>query len=207
MGFTLTEFAAVRPFLYHVVARENLPALRSTMTLWSTAALAERSGRNDILGERRRQNVEVVIPEGSVGVRDQAPLSMGSVLFEGGWTAEDLLRELNHRVFLWPGWEWGPIDYGRRHADKYAKTDVLLRLPTRDVLGQSPQFCKYNSGSPRCYQGRKSPRGPETFLPAGRCDFKPTKAVEVTFVDRLRLPDGTECRDSGDGEWAALLTG
>ena len=26
MGFTLTEFATVRPFLYDVVARENLPA-------------------------------------------------------------------------------------------------------------------------------------------------------------------------------------
>lgn len=204
MGFTLSEFAAVRPFLYHVVARENLPALRSTKTLLSAAAIAERSGRSDILAERRTQRSEVVLPEGAVYIRDQAPLFVGNVLFEGGWTVDALLHELNRRVFLWPGWTSGPIDYGRRHAAKYAKTDAILRLPTREVLDQDPQFCRYNSGSPRCYQGRKSPRGPETFVAAAECDFTPVDVVEVTFRDRLQLPDSTEVRESSDYRWDLL---
>lgn len=205
MGFTLAEFAELRPYLFHLVNRKNLPVLRATRTLWSAEALAGKSGKTRILRNRREGRKKVKLCEGKIVVRDQAPLSPANVEFEGDWTFEKLLHELNRRVFLWPGTVDGPVPAGRRHASKYADTDVVLRLRTRDVLDQKPEFCKYNSGSPRCTDGRKSPRGPNTFLPAERCPFRASQVVEVTFVRELRLPDTTVWRDSPDGEWEPLL--
>jgi hypothetical protein len=205
VGFFPEEFVALRPFLYHVLARENLAVLKATKTLWSTAALARRSGRTDILDACRRNSTGVRIPEGVVLVRDQKPLTMGNVEFESGWDAEDLLCDLNGRVFLWPGGHDGPIAYGRRHAESYESTDTLIRIPTWDIFDQAPVFSKYNSGSPRCNEGRKSPRGPDTFLPAERCNYRPGKVVEVAFVDVLFLPESTEWRPGPGTDWRALF--
>lgn len=206
MTFTLDQYAALRPYLYHVLAKSNLPAVRKSRTLWSAARLAERSGCASILAARRRHSIPVSTAEGPIVIRDQAPLFIGNVDFQGGWGPEDLLHELNSRVFLWPGGAPGPLAYGRRHADKYAATDVLLRLPFRDVADQMPQFCQYNSGSPRSYFGRKSPRGPETFLPAEECGFRPSQVVEVTFSDSLRLPRSAERSDEATSEWQPLFS-
>lgn len=205
MGFFASDFVALRPFVYHVLASENVPVLKATRTLWSTAELAERSGRPDILCGRRLDRPKVQLPEGTVMLRDQTPLSMGNVKLEGGWSAEDLLRELNDRVFLWPGSETGPIGHGLRHAEAYAKSDILIRFPFRDVVQQGPAFCKYNSGSPRCTQGRASPRGPTTFLPADLCDFRPSQVVEVTFVGSLALPENTKWRGAPGEAWQPLF--
>ena len=205
MTFSLRDFAVLRPFLYHVMARENLPVVKAVRVLWSAAELARRSGRAEILGGRRLGRTEVRITEGSVVLRDQAPLYTNHVAFEGGWSAEDLLRALNERVFFWPGGEAGPIDYGCRHAAKYADTDVVIRLPFRDVAAQGPTFCRYNSGSPRTVDGRKSPRGPDTFLPVEYCDYPPGKVVEVTYVDELRLPESTQWAGGLGERWRLLF--
>src|SRR6185295_17449394 len=97
-----------------------------------------------------------------------------------------LLKAINERVFFWPGTEFRPISYGIRHFERYrSERPVILRCKS-DLLfntpGQEPEFCKYNSGSPRCSNGIGSPRGPDTFVPASRAMFSAAKAVEVTFA-------------------------
>jgi hypothetical protein len=165
-----------------------------------------RSGDAEILKGRRGESSEVVLPEGNLIVRDQRPLSEGSIRFEGGWGLEDLLHDLSRRVFLWPGTEVGPIDYGQRHAEAYKRTDVLIRMRTQDLLGSEPYFSKYNSGSPRCCGGKKSPRGPNTFPPAEQCTFTAGRVVEVTFLGQLCLPADTLLRSAPQEEWELLFT-
>jgi hypothetical protein len=201
MSFTFEEFGNRRPYLYHVIARRNLCGLRATRVLYSAATLAKRAGRDDTIAERRRSSAAVCV-DGRVAVlRDQAPLSMGSVCFEGGWGRASLLRALGEHVFFWPGTEQGPVRCGRNHFAKYAESDVVLRLPFSAVADQKPMFCRFNSGAPRCSGGRKSPRGPNTFADAASCSFAPASVVEVVFRSELRLPDETAVLSTPTGSW------
>lgn len=98
--------------------------------------------------------------------------------FEDGWGLEELVEDLNRRVFFWPGWEHKLIEHGLNHFKRYrAECPAILRLRfdslRRHNQEHTPLFCKFNSGSPRSYLGRHSPRGPATFLPAHECPYAP----------------------------------
>lgn len=209
MPFTLDQLAALRPYVYHLTARENLPRIQRTRALACTSHLLLAAGRSDILTARRRTHVPVTMADGVVLLRDQAPLHKGNMALEAGWTFEDFVRTLNDRVFFWPGGADGPIDYGRRHFSRYISEEpVLLRIPTHQLLADNDhdmiELCRFNSGSPRWNSGRASPRGPDTFVAAEQASFRPSNVVEVTVLEKVDLPSETEWGTHFSGPWEPL---
>jgi len=206
MAFTLKQFSAVRPYMYHLTARDNLQHIRELRVLYSAHQLLTESSNAPALNDKRKTLLPVKWKDRIVHIRDQSPLHRGNVSFIGGWDFNQLLRELNRQVFFWPGTSACPIDYGVRHFERYrAERPIILRLKFLDVVSrQEPYFCKFNSGSPRCTGGFGSPRGPSTFVSASEADFSPCKAVEITFRGEVALPKKLEIGDSISGPWAEM---
>jgi hypothetical protein len=210
MTFTLNDYSKTRPYLYHLAFRHNLQRIRTTRRLESAASLLIEAARQSDLRNRRRTTLPITIENSRVLLRDQAPLHEGNIGFTGGWTFEDLLEDLNRRVFFWPGSGGGPNDYGRRHYEHYAaENPAMIRVAFDSLRDHNPDliplFTKYNTGSPRYSGGRPSPRGPDTFLPAEQCAFPPSKVVEVTFVESVILPDDAELSNHPSGPWTPLF--
>ncbi len=212
MPFNLDELIATYPLVYHLTARANLARISQTRQLESAAALMRSAGRLDLLQVRRAESATIEVGGSTVILRDQAPLHAGHILFEDGWDLARLLESLNGRVFFWPGREGGPITYGQRHFQRYAEEGpVILRIRLRDLVeanpGRTPLFCRYNSGSPRTTGGRKSPRGPRTFLPCGQFPDDHRRVVEVTFEELVGLPaEATEVWLDAEAGWRRLST-
>lgn len=210
MAFTLPQFESARPYLFHLTAREHLGALTDARQLVPASLMLEAANAARWHREKRRNHVRIRVSGRDIDLRDQKPLHQGNVALAAGWTFEDLLAHLNRRVFFWPGRSSGqPIAYGVRHFERYAsERPAILRVCTTDLftLNQHvvPEFCKYNSGSPRCTNGRPSPRGPDTFLPCDEAPFTAGSVVEVTFPAPIRLPDSTQVGDSINGPWRLL---
>lgn len=212
MPFTIDQFISARPCLYHLTSRTNLARIQDTRLLHPASHILAAAGQGHLLAVRRRHHVEIQIDGEVLHVRDQAPLYEGNIGFDGGWTLARFIQDLNRRVFFWPGTEDRAIDYAHRHFARYAnERPVVLRLFLQPVLlrnpGLVPMFCKYNSGSPRCSYGNKSPRGPNTFVTCADAEFGRGQVVEVTFPGSLSLPDGSEYADSYDGPWRELFEG
>jgi hypothetical protein len=205
----MERFCRLRPWLYHLTARENVGRIVRMGRLIPAAETIECGLRSDLRHERRGEPVRVAVSGEVVHVRDQRPLYERNVSLEGGWSFGDLVAALNERVYFWPGGEAGPIGYGRRHFGRYSSDDcVVLRARTAAVFGANPkpEFCRVNSGSPRWSRGRASVRGPRTFVAAGDFDGGPGEVVEVTYRGRVLLPVGAvELRSLGGGEWKAVL--
>lgn len=202
----LQKFLKVRPFLYHLTARSNAERLRSEPVIYSTASLAREVPDLGTPAVRRTSNAEIA----GVLVRDQAPLHVGNIEFTGGADFSDLLRLLNERVFFWPGDAERPVAYGARHFQRYeAEKPVVIRVPTAETVrlnaSRAPELCRYNSGSPRCSGGKKSPRGFDTFIPVSQYSGTPGSVVEVTFVDMVRLPQEAEYGTLVAGKWQACI--
>jgi hypothetical protein len=211
MPFTLGDYSKTRPFLYHPAYADNIERIRSTRRLESTASLLAAAGRQADLRTRRRTTLAITISGQRILLRDQAPLNERNIKFTGGWTLGDLVEYLNRHVFFWPSNASGPNDYGVRHYQHYATVNPIMIRVAFDSLsdhnhGQIPFFSKYNSGSPRYYQGRPSPRGPDTFLSADQCTYPPSKVVEVTLLECVVLPDDTELSNHPDGPWTPLFS-
>ena len=210
MAISIQNFVQLRPYLYHLTHRDNLERIRRTCVLETAAQIVELSRRNNLLSTRRRESERVNVDGTIIHVRDQKPLHQGNIAFAPGFTFEDLIDLINDRVYFWPGKDVGPIDYGQRHFDRYRdERPALVRVPTADVLDASnaarAEFCKYNSGSPRCVGGKRSPRGPETFVTADRASFTPGSVVEVTFRGGVELPPTTMVSDQFEGPWMPLF--
>src|SRR5687768_10866263 len=109
MPIDLGTYASLRPFLYHLTAKENLARIVRTWRVESAVALADRAGRPDIVLARRRAHVPVEIAGETVLLRDQAPLHRGNMRLDEGWSFEQLVQHINERVFFWPGGADGPI--------------------------------------------------------------------------------------------------
>jgi hypothetical protein len=170
----------------------------------------QRSGRNDLLRARRPEPVPVNIGDSVIWIRDQGPLHRGNARFPNSYTFEDLIESLNRRIFFWPGTAARPISYGIRHFERYEEEKpVILRIHFDTLLQTNPaaipRYCGYNSGSPRCSNGEKSPRGPDTFRLAKDFDGTPSKVVEVTFDSEIRLPVNTEIGKQPNGPWKILV--
>jgi hypothetical protein len=210
MPFTLQDFAAKRPCVFHLTARSNLDLLRKQHILSSASLLFEEADCPNWLSEKRRKHVEVAVAGRKVIVRDQAPLHLGNMKLDDGWSFGDFIAHVNQRVFFWPGGKDGLlIDYGRRHYERYAEeAPVILRINTAELFATNdsvvPEFCRFNSGSPRCSNGKKSPRGANTFVTCDTADFGGGKVVEVTFPGRVTLPNAVEVGDSPNGPWTRL---
>ena len=195
--------------LYHLTARQNVEHIRALRRLMSTEMLSGAAGQEVDLEARRDNTLPVSVSSSDVFIRDQAPLHVGNIEFEDGWELNDFVKHLNRRVFFWSGWERGPVRHGANHLERYkAESPAIIRVPFDSLRGhnpgRTPLFCKFNSGAPRRYQGRPSPRGPRTFLPAHDCPYTPGSVVEVTFLEHVALPPDTEVSNRLNGVWGPL---
>ena len=198
-----------RPWLYHLTSRENLTAIRKELRLESAARLLEAAERSGDIQEKRADHQVIEVRGTARLLRDQRPLYAGNIEFEDGHGFEDVVAMLNRFVFFWPGTEEGPRDYGMRHFERYqSERPVVIRVRTEDVLGRSGgngvRLCAYNSGAPRCSGGRKSPRGPQTFLPLSEFPHGVSRVVEVVVEHEVQLPGHIEVANHPTGPYAPL---
>lgn len=189
----VSHFTRLRPVLFHLTARTNLDHICADQRLLPAVELLDRAGRTPDARIKRKDHLHVACNGTAIAIRDQKPLHRGHIDLQGGWTFEDLLHELNSRVFFWPGNDAAPIGSGLRHFGRYISEDcVVLVMPTQQLFDANPdlppQFCRFNSGSPRWTNGVAAPRGPDTFLPAERFAEPPGKVVETVFRGIVQLP-------------------
>jgi hypothetical protein len=192
MPFELASIIRLRPRLYHLTATANANRIRSNQRIDSASRLFQQAGLQGETAQRRPSGKWIQCDGDAVHIRDQAPLHRGNIELQDGWDFERLVTHLNNHVFFWPGGVDGPIVYGIRHFQRYASDDaVVLVLNTREVLEANPFsgpfFCQYNSGSPRCSGGQRSPRGPKTFQSSQTFPHSPGQVIEVTFRDTVSL--------------------
>ena len=166
-------------------------------------------GREELMRKRRPGPERLTINGETIVLRDQGPLHAGHAKFPKGYTFEDLVENLNRRVFFWPGNSKTPIPYGLRHFQHYRKEKpILLRIKLQSLLDNNPRqvplFCRFNSGSPRTSYALKSPRGPNTFVSAADFCEAPSSVVEVTFDHELTIPPDTEFGTRPTGPWQPL---
>lgn len=209
MPFHLSDFVTARPWLFHLTSRENLNRIRQTRALQCSTRLRSLATNPPPLTDKRRIHLQLDISGDVVLLRDQAPLHSGNMRLLDGWTFQDVIDDLNGRVFFWPGTTAGIISYGVRHYERYKEEQpVLIRVSSADVFAanspRAPEFCRFNSGSPRCSGGIGSPRGPGTFVTATAADYSACKVVEVTFRGEMRLPARVQLADSPRGPWHSL---
>lgn len=208
MAFTLKDFGRCRPYLFHLTHEMNVPRIRKTRELLSAAELMRRAGDLTLLKEKRAEGVFVQVDDVSVHIRDQAPLYENNMFLDDGLTFADWIGTLNGLVFFWPGKLEGPIIYGKNHYKRYRSSSPrVLRIEFQSIVAvnySQPLFCKYNSGSPRCSNGQRSSRGKDTFVAAAAATFSPSDAVEVTFSNRVKLPDDVRVSESTTGPWRQL---
>ena len=184
--------------------------MRNERSIEPASTLLRAAGKDELIRTRRRNHEPVRVGKDVIYVRDQAPLHEGNMRLPGGYSFAAFIENLNSRVFFWPGTASGPISYGIRHFERYeTERPVIVRVSSRDLFDANqdvePELCKYNSGSPRCSFGQKSPRGPNTFVDAPRFDGTPSNVVEVTFRSRIKLPISAQIGSSPSGPWQALL--
>lgn len=212
MAFSQESFLKLRPFLYHTTSGNNLDGIRRERRLRSACSLLDDAGDNASRQERRREARCLKLLEGPVWLQSQHPLHRGNIVFDDNCTFGSLLELLNSKVFFWPGRnEHGPIHHGVRHiqGNSWPCQPTMLRVHTAALISpQTPglaQFCPYNSGSPRCSGGNKSPRGLRTFLPAQKFERNPGDVVEVVFDHAVDLPDSTAFWDEAHSTWVPLF--
>lgn len=205
----IDAFANARPYLYHLTHQDNLSHIREMARLFPASILMGRANRAELIRSLRRGPRQLSVDGRMITIRDQDRLHRGNASIPNGYTFEDLIETLNGRVFFWPGFIGGPISYGVRHFERYQKEQpVIIRVGCEALVvansGVAPRFCRYNSGSPRCSNGNRSPRGPETFLLAQDFHETPSKVVEVTFDQVVTLPQDAECGETPTGPWRSL---
>lgn len=192
MTFDIERFVRLRPRLYHLTASMNVPRILKTRRLETARALMESAGDLSYLRSKRPDHVVLNVGGERLHVRDQRPLHEGNVDPLAGFTFCDVVEMLNDRVFFWPGDERGPIPAGKNHFARYVAEDCrVLVVSTEEMLAANAnvEFCRYNSGAPRCNGGKKSPRGRETFQTPHNCLFRPGEVQEVTFAGGARLAE------------------
>lgn len=210
MPFSLDKFCKLRSHAYHLTATSNIEKIRAEGVLYPASHWITRMGDRSMLREKRPELVSLTDGDESIIIRDQAPLYEGKMELEEGVSFADFIESLNSRVYFWPGSADGPNPYGQRHADRYSDEDVVvIRIPTRDLFASNPDcqpaFCKYNSGSPRPSNGIKSPRGRNTFAPAGAASFRASQAIELTFEGAVMIPTSSEVRQPPKSRWQSIL--
>lgn len=209
MGFPLEEFVELRPYLYHLTDRGNVQSiLHKHCKKLIPAACLLPAGQ---CGNRRNKSVGGRINGKTVHIRDQQPLNEKNIKFDDGWSLERFIRHLNRHVFLWPGKKDGPNESGRKHWGRYeAERPTILRFSSNVLLVRENRahvrVCKFNSGAPRCYKGRKSPRGEETFVDCELAKFTRCETIEVVLKGPLILSGKIWTGKTPGGPWKLKTT-
>lgn len=199
VGFSIAQYAALRPTLWHLTHSQNLELIRKARVLMPASLLTPAS----LNGPRRRREMTPGIPV----LRDQELLHEKCIEFESAYSMTDFLNDLHNRVFFWSGWPNRPVRPGRNAMIRYSSSDVLIRLPFLEVAkDNTPYFSRWNSGATRMQHGKPVPRGRKTFATAIDCEYAPSRVVEVTFVKPVTLPVSTEVSSNLEGPWQILLS-
>ena len=218
MPFSLSDYALLRPYLYHLTARDNLASIRKDLKLKSADTLLRAANLKAKVRVRRKVAETITVDGRQIMLRDQRPLSENSIAFVGGFTFPEFVEFLNQRVFFWAGNDLGPAGgaktYGLNHFKTYKdERPAILRINFESLIqanpGHMPLFCQYNSGAPRCSSGHKAtgcrvPRGPDTFLPALQFGRGAAAVAEVTFAGHVNLPANVEVASQFEGPWRRL---
>ena len=210
MAIDFEELTYTNPFLFHLTYRSSLARISRLMKLESAGSLLELGEKQDWIRRRREKILPFQIGNDSIVLTDQLPLKAGHVEFQSGWQLPDLVECSNRRVFFWRGKDEGMLAKDRGQFGAYkarGKELVFLRVPLTDAvdLNGEPEYCEFNSGGPRSVDGKKSPRGPKTFVSATDADFTLGKIREVVFQDAFTLPESTQvCFGSCEGPWESL---
>lgn len=208
---TLPEVLELRPFLYHLTARKNVPTLIQGGEFLSAKDIFDLGNRKDLLQTRRLHCEAVRVGGTEYVVRDQRPLQQGNMLLEDGLSFGEFVEILNSLIFFWPGNERAPIDMGLRHFERYLdENPVVLRVEFKALLdanfGISPKFARVNSGAPRCHpRAGKGQRGHGTFVEPRLFSGTAGDVKEVVFDRRLKLPQRVELGTIRGKSWIAEL--
>ena len=216
MPFDIERFVELRPYLFHLTEPGNIARIREVKALESTTRILEQAGRLDLVRQRRTEHTHVEVSGRHIAIRDQKPLDPGSIWYEEGWQFEDVIEYLNQHVFFWPGSSQGPaLPSGVSYIKHYKpEQPIILRIEFASLLAANPElvplFCRYNSGAPRCSPGsrnpgRKTSRGPRTFLPAHDFPLPRSKALEVVFNSLVLLPRNSEVKWHQSCRWEPLF--
>jgi hypothetical protein len=193
----IEKFITLRPYLYHLTDESNLGNILINRTLNSTANLTKMvdlENRDKFLRTRRVGHTKIGNGKLSFSIRDQDPLYENIIIknLKDGMNFGDFVYLLNSKVFFWAKQADLEIHYGRYVKQK--EYPIILRAKTEEVFAANqnkPQFCKYNSGAPRCcswYPEKAAPRGMSTFQTAEECKEAPSTVREVTFTNQCILP-------------------
>ena len=208
MGIDIEHIIRLRPYLFHLTDSRNLDRILRYRVLEPASQIMTITGREDLLEKKRGTHIKVSVGCDDIFLRDQAPLYAGNMKLPTGWKFETFVRQLNDRVFFWPGSASGPIDYGVRHFNRYEhEKPSILRISLASLAeaneGLQLEVCRYNSGSPRWSRGIPSPRGPSTFVRLESASFSASQIVEITVPGPVRLPE-VEIGLSPRGQWVRV---
>ena len=153
MGFSIAQYGALRPTIWHLTHSQNLELIRKSGLLMPAKRLASACLDSPRPGRQVTPGIPVL--------RDQELLHKKCIEFETGYSMEDFLADLHNRVFFWSGWPNRPVRPGRDAIRRYSESDVLIRLPFLEVAeGNNPYFSRCNSGATRMQEGKPVFRGP-----------------------------------------------
>lgn len=210
MGFSIDRLAKLRPYAFHSSGEENFSAICRHGKLRATRTILEGWGYDDLLTTRRKSSIKLDLDGDTVVIRDNLPLRPASVDLQGGWSLSDLFRELNSRVFLWPGTDRGPIKRGQLHFNRYASEGSVftIRMLTLSLVSANEDrelwVTRCNSGSARHHEGKPVPRGPSTFQLPEVAPFLPSEVIELTYIGEATLPLDAQWSKSLAGPWNDL---
>jgi len=207
MPLDTNSLSRVRPYLYHLTARQNQPAILRSRELYCSKLLLDAAGERHLATQRRIVHRSIAVDGDRLLIRDQMPLAAGAIAFEDGWTLERFVEHINEHVFFWPGTAAGPIRAGRNHFERYrGERPVVIRFGTESVERSDFLYCLYNSGAPRCSGGKHSPRGSGTYVPAAQFHGSPSDVIEVVAIGSVALPLASEVADDPTGPWRKLFS-
>ena len=209
MGFDLDDLGRIRPYAFHNTCRVNFDAIRRHRELRSACEILNGSEHAHLLTRRRATSVAIEVNGEVVVIRDNRPLRLKSLRLAEGWSLADWLKELNSRVFLWPGNRQGPIPRGRAHLmSGDSRLAVVIRMSLTSLVAANRDrelwVTRCNSGSARHQAGEPVRRGPETFQLPKSAPFRAFEVVELSYVGRARIPKETEWALSLDGPWRTV---
>ena len=198
MPFMLSAFIERYPICVHRTHVDNVRGIKTIRQLWPAAELYAAAGMASSADPRRsHHDLFLNCTFARLRVNDQDPFLSQHGRFEGGWSVQRFVQELNRRVFFWP--MHSPLRGGNGTSGqaaaflrKYAERSVLLLMPTADLLAANarlvPEFTRCNSGTLSPRTRKHNVRGPMTFLPAQRFVGTLMHVRELAFSGRVRLP-------------------
>jgi hypothetical protein len=101
VAFSIAQYAALRPTLWHLTHRQNLDLIKKSRFLMPACGLY----RAPLDAIRRRRQIGSGLPV----LRDQDLLHEECIQLQAGFSFADWVKELNRRVLFWSGWPDRPV--------------------------------------------------------------------------------------------------